>query len=180
MQPGENDPPPTVSRLPLLSAKARRLSKLHESPSDPDSFTRSTSMNTIQATFTAQPAVMPRQRKARFSLATGPDSPLATPPKRRLVDEIVQSERKLNAYGIPSLSSRRRASMRAGGERIRVCVRKKPAASDIVLVNGAGVTVNETKAKLDGIGRYNEEHKFQFDRVYDEDVGNHQVRLIAI
>lgn len=101
MQSGENDPPPTVSRLPLLSAKARRLSKLQESPTKDSSSTKLASKSVH--TFTVQPEEIPktRQGKARFSLAGGPDSPLATPPKRKLVDEIVQSERKLNAYGVP-------------------------------------------------------------------------------
>lgn len=190
MQSGENDPPPTVSRLPLLSAKARRLSRLHESPSKDVSSSAKLASKSV-STFTVQPEEKPRTRqgKARFSLAGSPNSPLATPPKRKLVDEIVQSERKLNAYGIPLQASKRtrpskqfissigRASMRMSSDGITVCVRKKPADSDIVHIEGTSIAVNESKTRLDGIGKYSEQHRFQFDRVYDEVVGNHQVKL---
>ena len=131
---------------------------------------------------------MPRHGTTRFSLAGGPDSPLATPPKRKLINEIVQSERKLDAYGVPLQTSKRilkqqfistigRTSTRMLNDGITVCIRKKPADSDIVFLDGTSVLVNEVKTKLDGIGRYSEQHKFQFDRVYDETVDNLQVKL---
>lgn len=67
--------------------------------------------------------------------------------------------------------------MRVSNDKIVVCVRKKPADSDIVHIEGTSITVNESKVKLDGIGRYSEQHRFQFDRVYDEVVSNRQVKL---
>ena len=70
--------------------------------------------------------------------------------------------------------------MRIPNDGITVCVRKKPADSDIVYIDGTSITVNETKTRLDGIGKYNEVHRFQFDRVYDEVINNRQVTLIRI
>lgn len=54
------------------------------------------------------------------------------------------------------------------GERIIVCVRKKPgdAEQDIVDVEGRGVVVNESKLKVD-LRSYTEQHRFSFDCSFD-------------
>ncbi|EGC33210.1 hypothetical protein DICPUDRAFT_49064, partial [Dictyostelium purpureum] len=71
------------------------------------------------------------------------------------------------------------------GQRIRVCVRKRPLnkkelaknEKDIIeVVPKKDLLVNEPKIKLD-LTKYTEKHKFVFDEVFDETSNNYQVYL---
>ena len=92
----------------------------------------------------------------------------------------------LNVYGVPvALQSSSSAVLvrQQQGDRIRVCVRKRPLSSkesergdtDIAQVQqGRQLVVNEPKVKLD-LTKYTERHCFTFDEVFDTDCTNEQV-----
>ncbi|KAH9410569.1 kinesin [Ordospora pajunii] len=59
-------------------------------------------------------------------------------------------------------------------EKIVVCVRKKPCditRSDIVEVDGQGITVNESRTRID-LTPYVEQHRFEFDYSFDSSITN--------
>lgn len=66
--------------------------------------------------------------------------------------------------------------------KILVTIRKRPLTKkekqknekDIVLVSGNLVCVNEPKEKVD-LTKYIDEHRYKFDRVYDQHVPTQQV-----
>ncbi|EFA84546.1 SAM domain-containing protein [Heterostelium album PN500] len=71
------------------------------------------------------------------------------------------------------------------GQRIRVCVRKRPLnkkeiarnEKDILETSGKKeLHVHEPKVKLD-MTKYTDKHKFTFDEVFDENIDNYQVYL---
>lgn len=108
---------------------------------------------------------------------------------------VRQTKPMLNAYGIPlstgmqsgvgsstgALSSASRRSTL--GDRIRVCIRKRPLSKkelkrnelDITEVSGRRtVTINEPRVKVD-LTKYVEQHQFVFDEVFDEGANNSDV-----
>jgi len=66
--------------------------------------------------------------------------------------------------------------------KIMVTIRKRPltrkekskAETDIVLIEGDTICVNEPKEKVD-LTKYVEEHRYKFDRVYGPEVSTEQV-----
>jgi kinesin family protein 2/24 len=66
--------------------------------------------------------------------------------------------------------------------KILVTIRKRPLTkkekgkgeNDVVLVQDDTVCVNEPKEKVD-LTKYTEEHRYKFDRVYDQHVSTEQV-----
>lgn len=78
----------------------------------------------------------------------------------------------------------RRRSIGEAGNKIVVCVRKRPlsskealASQDSIICDASAQTVSiqATRTKLDGLSKYNEEHCFTFDKVFDESAGNEEV-----
>lgn len=69
-------------------------------------------------------------------------------------------------------------------DKITVCIRKRPLSEkeainshDSILCDTEcnSISVNATKTKLDGLGKYDEEHSFRFDKVFDENCDNLEV-----
>lgn len=67
---------------------------------------------------------------------------------------------------------------------IVVCVRKKPISNrstDVAELEGSeAVVINEPRLKLDGSTKYIEQHRFEFDRVFDGHVGNGEIYEAAV
>lgn len=109
----------------------------------------------------------------------------------------------MNAYGVPPGTSTGRTksrnassndqlsksesfsdiSLNQTGERIKVCVRKRPLSSkelqrnerDITdIISSRSIQVNEPKVKVD-LTKYIEKHQFVFDEVFDSESTNEQV-----
>jgi hypothetical protein len=119
-------------------------------------------------------------RQNRLSLAPTPCSPLATPPGRpgRILD--VYGSKRQSICPHPAAANRKR------GDRIRVCVRKRPLiagdAADCVQADSstAGVRIAQEKPGLDGISMVTDEHLFYFDHVFDESQTNQQVSILSL
>ncbi|KAI9366701.1 P-loop containing nucleoside triphosphate hydrolase protein [Zopfochytrium polystomum] len=125
-----------------------------------------------------------RRRRAAAAAAGG------SPPKR---GGAAAGTGLLDAYGVPLsaaaaavAATSSRGGGRAGselGDRIRVCVRKRPLNKkevkggqvDIAIVTGRNtLTVHEPKVKVD-LTKYIEQHEFVFDDVFDSDATNEEV-----
>lgn len=75
--------------------------------------------------------------------------------------------------------------MRCGSsDKITVCIRKRPLSEkeaanshDSILCDTTShsVSVHATKTMLDGLSKYDEEHCFRFDKVFDEQCDNGSV-----
>ncbi|XP_019640476.1 PREDICTED: kinesin-like protein KIF24 [Branchiostoma belcheri] len=115
--------------------------------------------------------------------------PTFTPPRpRQPYLEKVQHDSGYD-YGVPAQaqvrSPKRSLSYGSedGGERIRVCVRKRPmnkrekkaGQADIVQVQGKKtVLVNEAKVAVD-LTKYTQQHEFIFDEAFGEECSNEEV-----
>lgn len=68
-------------------------------------------------------------------------------------------------------------------QKILVTIRKRPLTKkekqknekDVVMVSGDVVCVNEPKEKVD-LTKYVDEHRYKFDRVYDQNISTQQVK----
>lgn len=78
----------------------------------------------------------------------------------------------------------RRRSLSGDPNKLLVCVRKRPLSSkeatgsqDSIFCdpNEKTVSINATRKRLDGLSKYEEEHMFRFDKVFDESADNHHV-----
>lgn len=67
-----------------------------------------------------------------------------------------------------------------------VAVRKRPLSEKEALTGQDGIqcdsdhsviAINAVRTKLDGLSKYEEEHSFRFDKVFDDSVDNEQVYL---
>ena len=74
--------------------------------------------------------------------------------------------------------------MRTSTDKITVCIRKRPLSEkestnshDSILCDTSenSIAVHATKTTLDGLGKYDEEHSFRFDKVFDENCDNESV-----
>lgn len=142
---------------------------------------------------TEQPAL---QEVRRLSLAPRQDSLLSTPPQRKIVGRKSIAP---NPYGmhigtktyICSINifidaATRRRSFTNDPNRLQVCVRKRPL-SDKEMANSQDsiqcdpdlgvISIHAVRTKLDGLSKYEEEHTFKFDKIFDETVDNHSVYL---
>ncbi len=118
----------------------------------------------------------------RMSLAPTHDSLLSTPPQRKIVSRKSLAP---NPYGmhLEKESSSRRRSF-GDPNRIMVCVRKRPLSEkesalsqDCVVcdVSEGTVSIHATRTKLDGLSKFDEEHCFKFDKVFEDSVDNETV-----